>query len=116
MLTDFEKVMGNLSAQKKEVFVFIDDLLKVTKGTKEEHLQKVLETLEVIDDTKKILKGERDNSHNSTSSRWDTNCSKREIRPIRKDKLSQKHRDQAFWKSRLIPGSWWSVLKKMYQI
>ena len=37
MPTEFQKVMDNLLARFREVFVFIDDVLIVTKGTKQQH-------------------------------------------------------------------------------
>ena len=40
--------MDNLLARFREVFVFIDDILIVTKGTKSEHLRKVREILNVL--------------------------------------------------------------------
>ena len=49
MPTDFQKVMDNLLARFREVLVFIDDILFVTKGTKSEHLTKVREILNVLD-------------------------------------------------------------------
>ena len=49
MPTEFQKVMDNLLARFREVFVFIDDILIVTKGTKSEHLTKVREILNVLD-------------------------------------------------------------------
>ena len=38
--------MDTSLVKSREVFVFIDDVLIVTKGTKEEHLDKVREVLE----------------------------------------------------------------------
>ena len=49
MPTEFQKDMDNLLARFREVFVFIDDILIVTKGTKSEHLTKVREILKVLD-------------------------------------------------------------------
>ena len=49
MPTEFQKVMDLLLAKFREVFVFIDDILKVTKGTKNEHLDKVREILKTLD-------------------------------------------------------------------
>ena len=43
MPTEFQKVMDILLAKFREVFVFIDDNLIVTKGTKNQHLDKVRE-------------------------------------------------------------------------
>ena len=56
MPTDFQKVMDLLLARFREVFVFIDDILIVTKGTTQEHLDKVREILKVIDDAELQLK------------------------------------------------------------
>ena len=49
MPTEFQKVMDLLLAKFREVFVFIDDILIVTKGTKDEHLDKVREILKTLD-------------------------------------------------------------------
>ena len=49
MPTEFQKVMDMLLAKFREVFVFIDDILIVTKGTKDEHLDKVREILKTLD-------------------------------------------------------------------
>ena len=48
--------MDNLLEKFSEVFVFIDDILIVTKGTKEEHLAKVREILETINQENSLLK------------------------------------------------------------
>ena len=50
------KVMDSLLARFREVFVFIDDVLIVTKGTKQQHLDKVREILKVIDEAELQLK------------------------------------------------------------
>ena len=53
MPTEFQKVMDDQWMDNKvrfrEVFVFIDDILFVTKGTKNEHMTKVREILKVLD-------------------------------------------------------------------
>ena len=41
------------------VFVYIDDMLIVTKGTKSEHLNKVREVMKVLDETNLQLKAEK---------------------------------------------------------
>ena len=56
MPTEFQKVMDMLLAKFREVFVFIDDILIVTKGTKSEHLDKVREILKTLDDAELKLK------------------------------------------------------------
>ena len=48
MSTEFQKVMDFLLAKFREVFVFIDDILIVTKGTKDKHLEKVREVLKTL--------------------------------------------------------------------
>ena len=40
MPTEFQKLMDLLQASFREVFVFIEDILVVTKGIKEERLNK----------------------------------------------------------------------------
>ena len=52
MPTEFQKVMDNLLAKFREVFVFIDDILIVTKGTKQNHIEKVREILKTLDAAK----------------------------------------------------------------
>ena len=39
--TDFQKLMDILLARFRDVFVFIDDILIITKGTKSEHLEQM---------------------------------------------------------------------------
>ena len=56
MPTEFQKVMDLLLAKFREVFVFIDDILIVTKGTKNEHLDKVREILKTLDNAELQLK------------------------------------------------------------
>ena len=56
MATEFQKVMDILLARFREVFVFIDDILIVTKVTTQEHLDKVRQILKVIDDAELQLK------------------------------------------------------------
>ena len=50
MPTEFQKVIYILLAKFREVFVFIDDILIVTKGTKQNHLDKVREILKTLDE------------------------------------------------------------------
>ena len=58
MPTDFQNVMDILLAKFREVFVFIDDILIVTKGTKNEQLDKVRKVLKTLDHAELQLKGE----------------------------------------------------------
>ena len=56
MPTEFQKVMALLLAKFREIFVFIGDILIVTKKTKSEHLDKVREILKVMNEAKLHLK------------------------------------------------------------
>ena len=56
MPTEFQKVMDLLLAKFREVFVFIDEILIVTKGTQNEHLDKVRELLKAMNEAKLQLK------------------------------------------------------------
>ena len=56
MPTEFQKVMDIFLAKFREVFVFIDDILIVTKGTKVEHLDKLREFLKSLDQAEVQLK------------------------------------------------------------
>ena len=56
MLTEFQTILDLLLAKFREVFVFIDDILIVTKGTKNEHLDKVREILKTLDNAELQLK------------------------------------------------------------
>ena len=58
MPTEFQNVMDILLAKFREVFVFIDDILIVTKGTKNEQLDKVRKVLKTLDHAELQLKGE----------------------------------------------------------
>ena len=62
MPTEFQKVMDNLLAKFREVFVFIDDILIVIKGTKQDHIEKVREILKTLDAAKLQLKAGKCNS------------------------------------------------------
>ena len=61
MPTEFQKVMNNLLAKFREMFVFIDDILIVTKGTKQDHIEKVREILKTLDAAKLQLKARKCN-------------------------------------------------------
>ena len=49
--SEFQKLMNNILHKTKTTFTSIDDTLIVTKGSKEDHLKKIEETI-------KVLKGE----------------------------------------------------------
>ena len=61
MPTEFQKVLDNLLAKFREVFVFIDDILIVTKGTKQDHIEKVRKILKTLDAAKLQLKARKCN-------------------------------------------------------
>ena len=49
MPTEFQKFMDPSLANINSKLVFIDDILLVTKGTKQEHINKVREVLKITD-------------------------------------------------------------------
>ena len=59
MPTEFQRIMEDNLANLQNVFIFIDDILKVTKGTKEEHEEKVREVFQKLDSRKLQLKEEK---------------------------------------------------------
>ena len=59
MPTEFQKVMDSILAGTKNAFIFIDDILIVTKGTKDEHLQQVREILKTLDEANLQLKTDK---------------------------------------------------------
>ena len=59
MPTEFQKLLYLLQAKFREVFVFIDDFLIVTKGTKKEHLNKAREVLKTLDNAELQVKAEK---------------------------------------------------------
>ena len=56
MPTEFQKLMDLTLANINSVFVYIDDILIVTKGTKQEHVNEVKEVMRVLDDANLQLK------------------------------------------------------------
>ena len=58
MPTEFQRIMEDLLINIENVFIFIDDILIVTKGTKEEHEEKVREVRK-LDSSKLKLKEEK---------------------------------------------------------
>ena len=58
MPTEFQKVMDLTLANINSVFVYIDDILIVTKGTKQDHINKVREFMKILDEAKLQLKAE----------------------------------------------------------
>ena len=59
MPTEFQKLMDLTLANINSVFVYIDDNLIVTKGTKQQHMNKVREVLKILDDANLQLKAEK---------------------------------------------------------
>ena len=58
MPTEFHKLMDLTLANINSVFVYIDDFLIVTKGNKQEHVNKVREVLRFLDEANLQLKPE----------------------------------------------------------
>ena len=56
MLPEFQKLMENILQKLKNTFTFSDDILIVTKGSKEDHLRTVEETIQVLDEARIGLK------------------------------------------------------------
>ena len=52
MPTEFQRIMEDILINISNVFIFIDDTLIVTKGTKEEHEEKVREVIKKLDSRK----------------------------------------------------------------
>ena len=59
MPTEFQKLMDLTLANVNSVFVYIDDLLIVTKGTKQEHLNKVRQVMKTLDEANLQFKAEK---------------------------------------------------------
>ena len=59
MPTEIQKLMDLTLANIKSVFVYIGDILIVTKGTKQEHVNKVREVLRILDEANLQLKPEK---------------------------------------------------------
>ena len=59
MPTEFQKLMDLTLASINSVFVYIDDILIVTKGTKQQHMNKVREVLKILDNANLQLKAEK---------------------------------------------------------
>ena len=59
LTTEFQKLLDLTSANVNSVFVYTDDVLIVTKGTKQEHLNKVREVMKILVEANLQLKGEK---------------------------------------------------------
>ena len=59
MPTQFQKLMDLTLANEISVFVYTDDVLIVTKGTKQQHLNKVREVMKNLDEANLQLKAEK---------------------------------------------------------
>ena len=59
MPTEFQKVMDLTLVNMDCTFVYIDDILIVTKGEKSVHMQKVREVLEVLDKANLQLRADK---------------------------------------------------------
>ena len=58
-LPDFQKIVDNILHKTRNTFLFIDDILVVTKGNKEEHLGIVEETIKTLNEAGIRLKPEK---------------------------------------------------------
>ena len=59
MPTEIQKVMDLTLANLNSVFVYIDDILIITKGTKQEQIKKVWEGMKSLDEADLQLKAEK---------------------------------------------------------
>ena len=59
MATELQKLMDLTFTNMISVFVYIDDIIIVTKGTKNDHLNKAREVLKFLDKTNLQLKAEK---------------------------------------------------------
>ena len=59
MPTEFQKLLDLTLANVNSVFVYIDNVLIVTKGTKQEHLNEVREVMKIPDEANIQLKAEK---------------------------------------------------------
>ena len=59
MPTEFQKAMDKELANLQNTYVFLDDILIVTKGTKEKHFEAVKQVLKRMDNTNVRLKWEK---------------------------------------------------------
>ena len=59
MPSEFQKLMDLTLVNINSVFVYIDDISIVTKGTNTEHLKKVREVMKVLDEANLQLKAEK---------------------------------------------------------
>ena len=59
MATEFQIIMDLILAIINSVFVYIDDILIVTEGTKQQHMNEVRDILKILDDAKLQLKAEK---------------------------------------------------------
>ena len=59
MPTDFQNLMDLTLANISSVFVYKNDILIVTKGTKQDHINKVIQVMEVLDEAKLQLKARK---------------------------------------------------------
>ena len=59
MPTEFQRIMEKVLINIQNVFIFIDDILPVTKGTKEEHEEKAKKVFQKLDSRELQLKKEK---------------------------------------------------------
>ena len=59
MPPEFQKIMDKILHNVQNTFTFIDDILVVTKGSKEEHIKQVKKAMKILDEAGIRLKGEK---------------------------------------------------------
>ena len=59
MPPEFQKIMDIILHNIPNTFAFLDDILKVTKGNKEDHMKKVEEVIRTLDEAGIRLKPEK---------------------------------------------------------
>ena len=59
MPTEFQKLIDLTLANVHSVYVYLDDILISTKGTKQEHLENVREVMKIFDEANLQLKAEK---------------------------------------------------------
>ena len=82
MSTEFQRIMEDILINITNVFVFIDDILIVTKGTKEEHEEKVWEVFRKLDSNKLQLMEEKSKLAKNEIDWLRFNISKKGIKPL----------------------------------
>ena len=80
--TEFQRIMEDILINIPNVFIFIDDILIVTKGTKEEHEEKVREVIRKLDSRMLQLKEEKCNIAKNEKDWLGFRVSEKGIKPL----------------------------------